>query len=227
MKDSHKWSGKTIQPFRGEGTSGECTWEVLYEDIRIEGPGKMGNYGETTATGPTHAPWYKASPYLVRAMLCHGVTNIGDNAFWKCTRLSYFIFDPSLESIGAHAFSGCRSLYDMLMPDSVVKIGEMAFFGCSSLREVHISNSLTEIPAHAFGGCTSLGRVKIPSSITSIGTGAFSGCPNLTLEVEYGSAGYRYAKDNNIPIRVSATVQVNGKQTKRISSGQMITRGIS
>ncbi len=84
------------------------------------------------------------------------VTNIGDKAFYWCTRLTY-----------------------ITIPDSVTSIGEEAFSECSSLTSIAISKTMIRIGNQAFAGCKKLANVIIPDSVSEIGIGAFVGCKGL------------------------------------------------
>ena len=53
----------------------------------------------------------------------------------------------------------------------------------------------------AFEGCSSLESMTIPSSVTEIRGGAFLGCGSLTITAKSGSAAWKYAKENDIPVR--------------------------
>ena len=107
------------------------------------------------------------------------VTKIGDGAFWGCESLTSVTIPNSVTEIGGEAFSACSSLTTITIPDSVTEIGDMAFWGCENLTSVTIPNSVTEIGGGAFFGCESLTSVIIPNSIIEIGKGAFSGCAFL------------------------------------------------
>jgi len=124
------------------------------------------------------------------------VTNIGDSAFYGCSRMAnafiatgaigQYAFEDcssltniemsSVASIGYGAFSGCTSLRSVSIPASVTRI-ESVFAGCINLTNVTIPSSVTNI-AWAFSDCTSLANVTIPSSVTRM-DGAFSGCISL------------------------------------------------
>ena len=108
------------------------------------------------------------------------VTEIGNDAFYRCTSLSKVQLSNGLTKIGNSAFSGCINLTEITIPDSVTKIGNYAFRDCKSLTEITIPDSVTEIGNYAFDYCTSLSKVKLSNGLTKIGDSAFSDCKNLT-----------------------------------------------
>ncbi len=107
------------------------------------------------------------------------VTSIGSSAFRDCTALETVALPAELESIGANAFSGCTVLKMINMPDTITSIGTNAFDGCTKLSNVDLSSALKEIPASLFRNCTSLSSIEIKKGVTYIQTYAFSGCSSL------------------------------------------------
>ena len=78
---------------------------------------------------------------------------IGDMAFFECSRLGAYDYDKEadrldgtgfalpddLETIGADAFSKCGNIAPVLyIPSSVREIGHHAFFSCSGMRDVYL-----------------------------------------------------------------------------------------
>ena len=149
------------------------------------------------------------------------VTAIGNNAFsemevFSRSSLASITIPSSVTEIGNSAFFYCSRLTSITIPSSVRSIGDWAFFGCGSLTSITVDNrnpsyasidgvlfdknirtiisypagktartyaipsSVTEIGIGAFDWCSSLRGVTIPSSVTSIGGQAFSYCSSLT-----------------------------------------------
>ena len=106
----------------------------------------------------------------------NSVTKIGDGAFWGCFSLIIITIPDSVTEIGESTFSWCSSLESVIIPDSVTEIRAWAFWGCSSLKSVTIPDSVTEIGDMVFFGCSSLVNITIPNSVTKIGVEAFFGC---------------------------------------------------
>ena len=104
---------------------------------------------------------------------------LGDFAFYECSKLKNIIIPSNVTSIGESAFQGCSGLTNLNIPSSVTTIGSGAFDGCSGLTSLNIP-SITTISSYAFYGCSGLTSLIIPSSITTIGDYAFYGCSGLT-----------------------------------------------
>ena len=116
---------------------------------------------------------------LTSVTVPNSVTSIGDMAFCYCSSLESIIIPDSVTSIGVSAFYECSSLTSITIPNSVTSIGESVFDDCSSLTSITIPNSVTSIGYSAFSGCSSLTSITIPNSVTSIGDRAFYNCVRL------------------------------------------------
>ena len=107
------------------------------------------------------------------------VTEIGDNAFSRCTSLESVTIPDSVIKIGDYAFYNCSNLISITLPDSVIEIGEYAFVYCGSLQSITIPDSVIKIGVSTFFGCTSLQSITIPDGVTEIGKSAFENCESL------------------------------------------------
>ena len=121
----------------------------------------------------------------VGKIVCDGnVTEIGNDAFYQCYKLTSITIPETVKTIGESAFILCDGIVNITIPNSVTSIGESAFDGCRALTKVVLSNRLTEIKNYTFYSCTALQTVSIPSSVETIGGNAFSGCSSLkNLEI--------------------------------------------
>ena len=175
-----------LQVKAGEATSGTCgdnlTWNLDENGtLTISGSGKMKDYrySPLSAYYDNPAPWYSQRDSIKNVFISHGVTQIGDHAFYSCSSLTSINIPSSVTLIGGYAFSYCSSLTSINIPSSVTSIGYYAFSGCSSLTSINIPSSVTSIGGFAFERCSSLTSVSIPSSVTSIESCTFSGCSSL------------------------------------------------
>ncbi len=120
------------------------------------------------------------------------VTNIGDQAFWYCYRLTAITVDAQhsvYSSVDGVLFDKSQTTLiqypggnagSYAIPDSVTNIGNGAFAVCSTLTNVIIPGSVTSIEDYAFYDCFSLTGMTIGNGVTSIGNYAFSDCYDLT-----------------------------------------------
>lgn len=115
---------------------GACGTNVVYSltddgTITITGNGAMANY--TGSSGPN---WEKShSSFITNAVICDGVTHIGDWAFGRTSTLASVSIPQSVVSIGAYAFAYAYALETVIIPKSVTSIGNKAFQH-SSLKSV-------------------------------------------------------------------------------------------
>ncbi|MES2924371.1 MAG: leucine-rich repeat domain-containing protein [Verrucomicrobiota bacterium] len=78
-------------------------------------------------------------------------------------------------SIGNEAFFGCSKLKRVAIPSGVISIGDYAFTSCSSLTKVSIPASVTHVGNYAFSYCYSLISAAFVGNAPSMGTGVFQG----------------------------------------------------
>ena len=116
---------------------------------------------------------------LKNIIIPSNVTSIGESAFQGCSGLTNLNIPSRVTAISVGAFQGCSGLTNLNIPSSVTTIGSGAFDGCSGLTSLNIP-SITTISSYAFYGCSGLTSLIIPSSITTIGDYAFYGCSGLT-----------------------------------------------
>ena len=118
---------------------------------------------------------------LTTLTLPDSLTKIGKNAFYKCTGLTTLTLPDSITEIGEQAFYQCTGLTTLTLPDSLTEIGSYAFYSCTGLTSLTLPDSLTEISDYAFQSCTGLTTLTLPDSLTEIGSYAFYQCTNLRI----------------------------------------------
>lgn len=170
------------------------TWSVNTEtqELIINGEGSIWDYTlyydnfNGKENYYTNAPWFKYRDYIVNVTVEDGITDIGDNAFAYCYKLSNISFSGDLKRIGTDALletaiyneesnwiSNCFYVNDYLI--SVDK----TIYGSYTIRE-----GTTLIADHAFLDCSRISSVVIPASVCYIGRYAFLDCFGL-LDVRY------------------------------------------
>ncbi len=124
--------------------------------------------------------------------------------------------------IGEEAFDECGKLTSITIPDSVTSIGSRAFHDCSSLTSITIPNSVTSIDDYAFYGCWDLTSITIPDSVTSIGKYAFSDCSSLT-SIIVSPDNPIYHSSGNCLIETATKTLIAGCQNSIIPADGSVT----
>ncbi len=146
---------------------------------------------------------------LQSVTLSAGLTEIGDDAFYDCSKLFYNQLDnayylgsadnPYLylakavskdiascsmsdqcRFIGSYAFEECSNMSSISLPAGLIGIAAEAFANCQGLSALNLPAGLTTIGFNAFRNCIGLTTVSIPAGVTHIGVAAFDGCKGLT-----------------------------------------------
>ena len=127
--------------------------------------------------------WDEYRSQIVSVRIDHGVTSIGNEAFYWCFNLTSVIIPNGVTSIGEGAFYYCQKLTQIEIPSSVTKISNDAFSGCRKLISIELPDGIKEIGNSAFCDCEELISINLPNSITSIGYSAFrdTGLQELVL----------------------------------------------
>ena len=100
-------------------------------------------------------PTDTVSPAYTSVQIPASVTEIGQNAFYRCTELKTVEFEEGsqLKALGDGVFVDCGSLKEFTIPANVETIGEMAFALCKKLEKITIPKSVKKIGQAAFALC--------------------------------------------------------------------------
>ncbi len=120
-----------------------------------------------------------AESNITDVIIPDSVTNIGNYAFFDCSKLTSVKMSDNVTHIGEAAFASCTALKDVEFGIALTNISESLFAGCTSLTSVNIPNAVTSIGASAFGGCSALAKVTIGNGVANIGESSFYGCTSL------------------------------------------------
>lgn len=127
-------------------------------------------------------------------------------------------------------FQDCLLLESIILKANIQTVPAQFCNRCSSLSTVEIPESVTAIEKFAFANCPSLTYMELSPYITSIALSAFQNDENLTLGVWYGSYGYEYAKEHNIPYILLDSVllgDANGDGSVNINDVTTIQRHLA
>ncbi|MCR5617847.1 MAG: leucine-rich repeat protein [Clostridiales bacterium] len=132
------------------GTCGDdLTW--MLDDtgtLTIKGTGEMTDFDSA-------GPWFDIfRKSITNVIIEDGVTSIGHNAFWLCSKIEKVTIPDSVEIIDECAFEDCDNLKKITLPDNIdLMITHKAFKDCSNLEFVLLNPDCT-IDPNAFEGCS-------------------------------------------------------------------------
>ncbi len=66
------------------------------------------------------------------------VTEISNNAFYKCTSITYIYIPDSITKIDSYAFACCSELTNIAIPNSVTSIGIGILSDCNKIRSIFV-----------------------------------------------------------------------------------------
>ncbi|MBQ7682738.1 MAG: leucine-rich repeat protein, partial [Oscillibacter sp.] len=131
--------------------------------LTISGRGAMWDFKWKRKTKAINVPWWDKRRTISHVEIQHGVTTIGDFAFYDCLGLTSVTIANSVTKIGKGALEICSGLTSVMIPDSVTTIGAFSFHICEGLTSVTISDNVTSIEVWAFAGCDRLTSVSVPA----------------------------------------------------------------
>ena len=148
---------------------------------------------------------------LTSISLPKSLTSIGSYGF-SATDLTSITIPENVRSIGCYAFFSCTKLKKVVLPEGITRISSRTFAMCSNLTDITIPDSVTSIDEGAFCDCDKLDSIVIPDSVIEIYVRK-KGEPlnvsrwpvfsrGVTIICSKNSAAYKYAKENNLPIKL-------------------------
>ena len=154
---------------------------------------------------------------------------IPQRAFYNCAQLSKVVLSETISEIGNNAFYGCSKLsiveWNAIECNIAGSETYPIFSNCSNLSNVVFGTKVKIIPSYAFYGCDRLSSINITGSVESIGYRAFYGCSNLE-RIEVDAENHYYSGLNNCLVNISNKTLVLGCKSSVIpSDGNVISIG--
>ncbi|MBR6680239.1 MAG: leucine-rich repeat protein [Clostridia bacterium] len=133
----------------------EWTYDADDKELVINGEGAISSFEVADV------PWKAAKISIETIKISSGITEIGDNAFAFCSKLTSVSIPSTVTSIGDSAFEACIALDAIEIPAGVTELGERVFAHCSALEEVIILGNVSHFESWAFKGCKSLETLTV------------------------------------------------------------------
>ena len=161
--------------FCGADENGQAlSWQLNTEGIlTISGEGAMVDYSLDS-----EAPWSAYQEDIKAVIINHGLSRVGNRAFFGCKNMTNIVIPISVTSIGERAFSN-SGLAEVTIPDSVTEMGDSVFSYCTNLKKVVVGSSVKNIPRDGFSSCENLVDLTLSDGLLSISGNAFFNCNAL------------------------------------------------
>lgn len=154
--------------------SSESRWGKLYINGEANPAELVIPEGVTTMSRSFYG--YKL---LTAVTLPSTLTELGDQAFANCVKLTSAVVPEGVETVGS-AFWGCSALETVTLPSTLKTLKSSTFYNCKALASVNLPEGLETIGGMVFSSCGALTTLSLPSTLTTIGMMAFDGCSGLT-----------------------------------------------
>lgn len=132
--------------------------------------------GEVTIVGYKGEPEFIEIPEFIEGC---PVTEVRDNAFYRCSSLREIVLPDTVLKIGHHSFYACYSLEKAVLPVGLEEIGMGCFCGCTELKAIEIPDTIDVMPESCFRACTALRDIRLPLGLKKIESFCFAGCTEL------------------------------------------------
>ena len=149
--------------------SGDMVTEI--GEISGGGSGKLASIVDRTITE-------------VKSEDLEGITEIGLDAFYYCSKLTSITIPDGVTRIRSSAFSGCTGLTSIAFPNSVQYFDSFVFSSCTGLTSITFPNSVKSISNNIFSNCTKLATINVPWAEGAVANAPW-GATNATINYNY------------------------------------------
>ncbi|WP_160164653.1 leucine-rich repeat domain-containing protein [Pedosphaera parvula] len=98
---------------------------------------------------------------------------------WPAGKSGNYTVPVTVTNIGNDAFQYCYKLTNVVFPDGLVRIGNGAFYNCTNLSSPAFPTNLAFIGDYAFQFSSKLTNIVLPASVINIGVATFGQCAAL------------------------------------------------
>lgn len=110
-----------------------------------------------------------------------------------------------ITEIPENLFKGLKHLKNINQLNKIKRIGNSAFEG-TAIEKITIPSTVKSINKFAFHNCKNLNRIYVEEGATRFDKTAFKGCDNAVIICAENSYAHKYAKKNNIPFEINASL---------------------
>ena len=125
--------------------------------------------------------FYLADTFIENFIVPQKITEIGEFAFFRCSKLNSITIPDSVNSIGQFAFAECSNLTIIKFPENLRILNEHICKDCTYLFNALLPSRLEVIGHSAFLNCKYLKTIKIPITVKHIQSAAFMNCPLMDI----------------------------------------------
>lgn len=157
-------------------------WKNFLKRIEISSSTLPIQFADSQVKELCVANWDQDSDKELSYAEAAAVTDLGE-VFKNNTNIQSFDelqYFTGLTAIGDQAFYDCSRLTSVVLPETVTAIGASAFQYCLYLSSIRLSENLESIASDAFWNCVRLTSIRIPAKVSSIGDTVFGYCTQLT-----------------------------------------------
>ena len=167
------WKDYTIIEGALAGTYGpdiRWTYNICDSTLTMSGTGAMMN-AAGVSSGPLGGMLSAYRDAIKTVVIKEGITNIGQAAFSKCSKLTSVTIPNSVTSIGWASFYQCKSLKSITIPNSVVNLNyNNVFEQCYALTDLYFSwtENVPEYNSTIFRSSSAPKTIHIPCGTTAL-----------------------------------------------------------